>query len=318
MARRKRLLVPAETKSPETVTVSTPLARMPIATVAGEIAGQAALAEVAGAMEAAESEGRLIRHIAIDRIDRQVVNRDRTHYDADEMAALEASIAERGQQMPIEVMRRGGRFALISGTRRLLALDRLGETEVLALVRDPKDAVAAHVAMVEENEIRADLSFWERANLAVTTVNSGVFPDPRRAIDTLFARAPSSKRSKIARFVVVRKALGGTLRFPAAIPEKLGLALATAIETDPKVATRIADALRKTPPADAGAERRVLERALKAPTPDRPAPVEIAPGITLEGARGRVTLKGRGVDAAFLDALRDWAVSHAKRKAPSD
>ena len=157
-----------------------------------------------------------------------------------------------------------GRFGLISGLRRVLALREMGVAEVLAFVRKPESPATSYVAMVEENEIRAGLSFYERANIAVQAVGAGVYPNVQTAVKGLFAHVAPAKRSKILRFVVLRDALGRRLSFPTAIPEKLGLALASAIEADAAAATRITDALRKTPPADAAAERRVLERALKA------------------------------------------------------
>lgn len=325
MAKRKRLDVPTEPFSGGLETKSATLppassrARMPIADVAGDTAGRAALEEVAREMTAAEDEGRVVRRIGLGEIDLQHLNRDRLVFDEAEMTALKASLAARGQQTPIEVLRvSGGRYGLISGLRRVIALKALGETQVLALVRRPETAQAAYVAMVEENEVRADLSFYERANLAMTATNAGVYPTPKRAISELFAHASSAKRSKIAKFVTIRETLGKTLTFPAAIPEKLGLDLAAAIEADRSVATRIGDALRKTPPADAAAERRVIERALKAPKTARGAArVEIAPGVMLETKKGRAVLTGPGVTEAFAEALRGWAVSHAKAFPPS-
>ena len=146
----------------------------------------------------------------------------------------------RGQQTPIDVTDLGdGRFGLISGWRRLTALRTLhadtGDAAfatVRAVVRGAADAPAVYRAMIEENEIRADLSFYERANIAVVCTGQGVYPNPRRAVADLFAHAPSAKRSKILRFLVVREQLGRALTFPAAIPEKLGLRLAAALEAD--------------------------------------------------------------------------------------
>lgn len=287
---------------------------MPIAEVAGEAAGQAALEEVAVAMEAAEAEGRVIKRLSISDIDLQHLDRDRMVLDEDEMEALQSSIEARGQQVPIDVVRTGMRFGLISGLRRLEALRRAGATEVLALVREPETAAAAHIAMIEENELRANLSFWERANVAYVATSNGVFPDVRTAVATLFARAPAAKRSKIARFVELRRRLGQSLAFPTAIPEKLGLALANAIESDPKAARRITDALRKTPPATAEAERRVLERALKPATTAAASTSkqEVAPGIMVEAKAGRVVVRGKSVDDALVADLTKWLVSHAK------
>ena len=308
MAKRRRLELPGENGTfLETKSTYSGMSRMPIAEVAGDTAARAALDEVSQAMSLAEAEGRMVRRLAIDHIDLNHLNRDRMVLDPEEMAVLKASIESRGQQTPIEVLQlSSGRFGLISGLRRLEALKALGQTQVLAFVRHPESAAASYVAMVEENEIRAALSFYERANIAVQAVGAGVYPTAQAAVKGLFAHVAPAKRSKILRFVVLRETLGKALRFPAAIPEKLGLALAGAIEADRKVATRISDALRKTPPADAPAERRVLERALKAPGPATVAAEEIAPGVVLKAAKGRVTLSGKGVDAGFEAALRDW------------
>jgi len=318
MARRKRLDLPTEPFSAELETKSafTPRARMPIADVAGDTAGRAALEEVAAEMTAAETEGRVVKKIPIADVEIQHLARDRMVIDGEEMEVLKTSMATRGQQTPIEVVRTGATYGLISGMRRVAALKALGETHVLALVRRPETAEAAYLAMVEENEIRANLSYYERANIAVMAVGQGVYPTPKRAVAGLFAHASSAKRSKIAKFLIIRETIGKGLRFPAAIPEKLGLALASAIEADRSVATRLSGALRKTPPEDAAAERRAIERALKAPkeggAEDTPPDREVAPGVVLKAGRGRVALSGPGVDAAFVEALRDWAVSHAK------
>ncbi|WP_298922029.1 ParB N-terminal domain-containing protein [uncultured Roseobacter sp.] len=309
MAKRKRLEIPNEAliKPSETNPVRPTHGRMPIAEVAGDTAARAALDEVSQAMATAEAEGRVVRKLAMDSIEVDHLNRDRMVLDPDEMAALTASLTERGQQTPIEVLSLSkGRFGLISGLRRFHALRAMGMTEVLAFVRKPEGAAASYVAMVEENEIRAGLSFYERANIAVQAVGAGVYPDVRAAVKGLFAHVPAAKRSKILRFVVLREALGRQLQFPTAIPEKLGLALATAIEADKSIATRLSDALRKTPPADAAAERRVLERPLKAPVAPPSSPEEIAPGVTLKAGRGKLTLSGPAVDAGFEAALLDW------------
>ena len=309
MAKRKRLDLPLDSVSPvlETKSAFPPAARMPIADVAGDTAARAALEEVANAMATAEGEGRVVKKIDLSLIDTQHLNRDRMVIDEDDFDALKASIAERGQQTPIEVLQvSGGRFGLISGLRRVLALKELGAGDVLALVRRPETAQDAYVAMIEENEIRADLSFFERANIAVQAVRAGVFPTPARAIKTLFAHAPSAKRSKILKFVVLCNALGKRLQYPAAIPEKLGLALAGAIEADPKAATRIGDALRRGGITDAASERSVLERALQGPRPAAPKGETIAPGVTLEARKGRVVLSGPGVDGDLAEALKEW------------
>ena len=106
MAKRKRLEVPDEalTGSLETKSAFPGMSRMPIAEVAGDTSARAALDEVTQAMASAEAEGRVVRKLALDSIDVDHLNRDRMVLDAEEMATLTASLAERGQQTPIEVL----------------------------------------------------------------------------------------------------------------------------------------------------------------------------------------------------------------------
>lgn len=315
MAKRKRLELPEGPVYPNLETKSafppSPRAKMPIAKVAGDTAGQAALEEVAREMTAAEEEGRVVKKLPLAKIVNHHLSRDRMVLDDDDMEALKASIAARGQQAPIEVLRlSGGTFGLISGLRRMEALRQLGAKDVLALVRQPDGSQGAYQAMVEENEIRAGLSFYERANIAVVTVGQGVYPDVRAAVKGLFAHVPKAKRSKILKFVTIRETLGATLAYPAAIPEHLGFALAKAIEADRKVATSIGAALKKAKPESAADERRVLEAALKAPV-QAAVREEIAAGLRLERKAGRAVLSGKAVDAEFIDALRAWAAARA-------
>ena len=157
--------------------------------------------------------------------------------------------------------------------------------------------------------IRAPLSFYERARIAAEAADAGLYPDTGAAIAGLFAGATPSRRSKIAAFVAVHRALGSALRFPAAIPEKLGLGLARAL-ADPDLAPRLRDALRKAAPASAQAERRVLERALrKAPRPgagEEGAGEEVVPGLRLAAGRSRLTLSGPAVTPALARDLAAW------------
>lgn len=315
MAKRKRLEVPAETISADIETKSAfpaPRARMPIADVAGEVAGRAALEEVAREMTAAEEEGRVVKKLPLDQIVLRHLARDRMVLDEDEMTALMASLEARGQQTPIEVLPLGdGTYGLISGLRRMEALKRLGQGEALAIIRKPESSAAAYQAMVEENEIRADLSFYERAQIAVAAVRQGVYPNTKTAVKGLFAHAPATKRSKITKFVMICEELGSVLNFPTAIPEHLGLKLAQAIDGRPDYASGIASRLKGADAPDAASERAVLEAALKGPEPSKPARVDLGPGLRLETKAGRAVLSGKAVDDDFLTALADWAKARA-------
>lgn len=302
----------------------------PVARIAADAATQAALADLAAELQQARGEGRMILDLPLQAVEAGHLHRDRMHMDPEDMAALTASIRDRGQQMPIEVVALpGGRYGLISGARRLAALTALrdqapmqgqaGEgrfATVKALLRTFEDAPDAYLAMVEENEIRADLSFYERGRLADEAANLGVFENAAAAVKALFIHAPAPKRSKILSFVALHQSIGSALRFPEAIPEHLGLALVKALHRDSALAARLTADLHHAAPADAAAERALLEAALKpAPVPgtapDAPAEPaghheQIGAGLRMSARPGRIVLTGRAVTEDLMRDLADW------------
>lgn len=307
----------AATPAPDPARVSVP----PVARIAAEASAQAALDDLADELRQARESGRLILDLPLAAVEAGYLTRDRLHLDAEDMAALRASLTDRGQQMPIEVVAlSGGRYGLISGARRLAALRALaaetGEarfSRVQAILRPATAAPEAYLAMVEENEIRSDLSFYERGRLAHEAAHLGVFPSPAAAVKALFVHAAPAKRSKILSFVALHEALGDSLRFPEAIPEKLGLALVKALQSREGFAAGLVARLAAAP-ADPGAERAVLEQALRpdppppgaAPEPaDSPEVQDFGP-LRLTARPGRAVLSGRGVTPDFLAELADW------------
>lgn len=256
----------------------------PIAQVAGEAATAAALAEVSSELAAARAEGRMIEMLPLEVIDERHLVRDRLVQDEEEMTSLAESLRARGQQMPIEVIAlpapsAGKTHGLISGWRRLTALRRLyretGDSRfahVRAMVIAPESSQESYVAMVEENEIRVNLNHYERARIAVRAMQEGVYPTQRAALQGLFGNATRSKRSKIGTFVTLVEAFDEALHFPSAISEKLGLALAREMLRDPGFADALKERLRQTPRDSAGAEIRILARAVEERQPAPPAP----------------------------------------------
>jgi len=323
MAKRKRL-TPAqpgylEGPAPEVKAMRAGALPAPIAQVAAEASASAALEELSAAMQAARREGRLIETLPLESIDARHMVRDRLVQDEDEMQALIASLEARGQQTPIEVValpapRNGCTHGLISGWRRLSALGRLhqrtGEPRfatVKALVIAPDSAAAAYVAMVEENEIRADLSFYERARIALRACQEGVYPSQRAALQGLFGSATRSRRSKIGSFVPLVEALDGMLGFPAAISEKLGLALSKALQSDPGLAAAIGARLRADPPATAAEELAHLAAVLGRKPKRAQGATSAGPvAARFDAATGRIELTGDGVDATLFAALEAW------------
>ena len=105
-----------------------------------------------------------------------------------------------------------------------------GTRQVLALLRHPSEASEAYLAMVEENEIRVGLSYFERARIATKATDQGVYDSDKAALLSLFAAASRAKRSKIRSFLSVVRQLDGVLRFPQALGERLGLQLSKKLE----------------------------------------------------------------------------------------
>jgi len=79
-----------------------------------------------------------------------------------ELAELEASIRANGLLQPITVRPAGAGFELIAGERRFRAMQRIGWTDVPAIIRDIDDKALLTLAMVE-NLQRSDLNPIEEA-----------------------------------------------------------------------------------------------------------------------------------------------------------
>jgi len=273
MAKRKRLTPPnpafLDTPAPETKSMFTAPSKAPIADVARDASASAALNELTDTMARARDDGRMVVQLPLDQIELDHLVRDRVVVEEAEMRTLMASLRSRGQQAPIEVMQLDDtRYGLISGWRRCKALamiakqDRDYEPTVLALLRRPEDASDAYLAMVEENEIRVDLSYFERARIVSKAVEEGVFAMERTALQELFRAASRAKRSKIGSFLPVVRALDGHLRYPHVLSERLGLALAQALTEDAGFADRLRAALGQAEAQSAEVETAVLVKSL--------------------------------------------------------
>jgi ParB family chromosome partitioning protein len=99
----------------------------------------------------------------------------------------------------------------------------------MAFVRPSYESGALYTAMVEENELRAQLTPYERGHIAVMSARLGAFVDTEAAIETIFAAASKAKRSKIRSFAYVHEELGDMLQFPTDLSERNGLRLAYAL-----------------------------------------------------------------------------------------
>lgn len=332
MAKRKRL-TPAEINALEPGTQRAPAnkslgsyplggappvaTRAPIAQVAAETAAQAALQEVVNEMQSAKAEGRMLQSIALDAIDADHLVRDRMVSDADEMDVLKTSLKARGQQIPIEVVDLDeGRFGLISGWRRLSAFKELyleSNAEKFAkiecLLRRPDTAADAYQSMIEENEVRVGLSYYERARIAAMAAKQGVYPTAQLAVRGLFVSASRSKRSKIMSFLILHDALGDTLRFPSGLGERVGLSLAKAMQEDVGLGEQLKVTLRSLKPANVREEQAMVQDVMAKPTNARAVQLkstEILPGMRLVVGRQKFNLTGPQVTEKLIGELQAW------------
>ena len=262
--------------------------------------------EMAETLRRARDEGRMVLELPLDAIAPDHLARDRLPAEDAEAVALRESLRLHGQRMPIEVTPLAGAlpYGLISGWRRLEALKALhaetGEARfatVQALVRRPETAADAYVAMVEENEIRVGLSQYERARVAARATERGVFESEKAALLALFATASRPKRSRIRAFLEIYHALDGSLRFPAQLPERLGLALVERIRAGGGRAH--GGGARRGRPADAGGRA----------GDSRPRGAGAAAGARGGGQRGRAPARA----AARASAARAHADAAAER-----
>jgi ParB family transcriptional regulator, chromosome partitioning protein len=358
MARRRLLIDESELRTLERPGAA-PSA--PIAHLAGEAAAEqgreiASLREAAaeaGRLKAAEAEGRVLADVPLDRIDHGFLARDRilpaddgARDGADEAElALRASILEHGQRMPVELVAftpeqgRALPYGLISGWRRLRALKALhAETgdarfaTARAIVRREASLAPAFVAMVEENEIRVGLSFYERGRIAALAARQGAFATADAAVDALFAAGSPARRSKIRSFLAIHEALDDVLVWPEALGERLGLKLAQALKRGE--ADRICEGLRAGASAYRSAEdEQARIQALIAgtrgtrkpspgdrgcgPDPCRPEVIDLPSGIRIErrtfSAHTDLRLSGTGLDEARLAAAIEAAIEAVRR-----
>ncbi len=268
-------------------------------------------------------------------IDADALTRDRTAIDAEAMAELQASILANGLRQPVELYafedpapsRTGPTqlYGLISGHRRLLAVRALHAltganrfAAIPAFLREPASIEAALLAMVEENEIRAEISAWERGRVAVTARDRGTFATIEEAVEKLFPAASRQKRARLRQFATVVEEFDGLL----AAPEKLGvrntLRLANACRLG--YADLIRAALAAAGQGDRAAQWDLVEPILReaddpnlndpSAPPGRPRRVSTPRhALTIRRERTRhgynLHFTGRGATSLLMDAVFD-------------
>ncbi|MGD9476108.1 ParB/RepB/Spo0J family partition protein [Shinella sp. G-2] len=121
--------------------------------------------------------------------------------DPDWVAALREDMMHRGHHTPIQVVDLGGRYQLIKGLRRMLAVEQLGHVYIDALVQSPaqfgSDA-ALRLRQISAQIMRRELSVLDRAvNVAswraIYETTTGMIRPGRKSIRVKFD--PNSEES---------------------------------------------------------------------------------------------------------------------------
>lgn len=231
--------------------------------------------------------GNLIEDISIDSIDANYFVRDRLVHDHDAFEELKDSIRRQGQKTPIEVTvisSKPLRYGLVSGWRRLHAIRELGDHPGFLTVKARvirHDLYSAMVAQSAENEMRENISPFERGIFIARAVEAGAFDNVSHAIESMFGAASAAKKSKIRSFVKLFGYIGDNVRHPDGITEAMGLKLLQHLEAgegDLKLVKMLKQAPAERTKAD---ELKILKEFLV-----------IARG--LQGSGSAPTQKGRG------------------------
>lgn len=346
MAKRTKLTAPSaeemaaldETFRSENRTRPNP-ATAPIASVAAESAlsldGEPAQQKLnrldAEKLRAAQAKGLLITEIPTAKINPMAMIRDRTVIDDAELTELKISIRGSGLRLPIEVYPTADGYALLSGYRRLMAVKALAEINsatkeydtIKAIIRPPADTAEAFKAMVEENEIRSNLSHFERGRIAVIAAKEGAFANTEEAINALFLSASAAKRSKVKSFAEIFECLGDLLAYPENLNERRGLRLAGALRQGGEARLRAAlgSGAYSSPEAEWAAVESTVEALMAEPAdavrrgrpklPPTPGwngdTLTLSSGISLRKERDSqsyiIRLTGKGLNPDIMDSL---------------
>lgn len=176
-----------------------------------------------------------IESLPIDQIDPDILIRDRSHENPAALDDLVRSITDIGLRQPIEVFgltpheHNPALYGLISGHRRLQAFRKLGHSEIPAILCNPADIPAAMAAMVAENEVRSQITPWEKGRLIASLIADNAYPDPDAAIAALYPSATRQQRARIRNCHLVYETFDRRLKTPERLTTAQIDRLATAL-----------------------------------------------------------------------------------------
>jgi ParB family chromosome partitioning protein len=241
-----------------------------------------------------------VHRIPLTEIDGAALTRDRSGLDEAALTELRLSIAASGLRIPIELFelsepRPPHRYGLLSGLRRLHAFQALQEltgqeryTAIPAFLRAPGSMAEALAAMVEENEIRAELSPWERGRIAWIAHRQEIFGTIEEAVAKLYPAADRMKRARLRSVAYLVEELDGFLTNPEGLNQHRLLRLEAAFRAGfgDVIRTALAESTLEDPQTQWQLLLPILTEA-ENPSPNAPKP---RPGRPRRVYRPRKTL----------------------------
>ncbi len=178
--------------------------------------------------------------LPLDQIAEDLLPRDRVALDPVALSELENSILISGLRQPIEVCELnapdddGRRYGLISGMRRLTVFRRNHGSDprfdaIPAFIRPARDIADAMAQMVAENEMRAQISPWEKGRIVMQAWLGDHFDTLDAAVDGLFRGVDRRNRTRIRAIADVVDQFDGSLDAPETLSQAKLLRLAGAL-----------------------------------------------------------------------------------------
>lgn len=255
----------------------------------------------------AELKSRAVFEVAPELIDNAGLE-DRIGGEDDGITALADSMAEYGQQVPV-LLRKSpsheGRYEVVYGRRRVAALKQAG-LPVKAMLRELNDRDLM-IAQGQENALRKDLSFIERANFARQMRDSGF---ERKVI----CDALAVDKTVISRMLSVADAL------PTGLLHAIGAAPAVGrdrwLELVERIRDRDIDAVISAVSGESSDQR--FETIFRKLAPRRPARPRAEPPEAILGAGHKILGEFSRKDGALTlsfsardsDGFEDWLLTH--------
>lgn len=266
-----------------------------------------------------------ITHIPLSQINPDALTRDRSVIITQELEALKQSLLTSGLRQPVEVfdMADDG-YALISGYRRLIAVQQLFQetadvrwAKIPAFIRQPMTGLPALALVVEENEMRSQVSPWERGRIIHVAVEQGLAANLDDAQLALFPQAGRMARYRLRVIARAVQVMDEAFQAAEEWSERQCMRLAQAVDAGfaPHMEAALNDVAEVSGPAEWAAVEPYVTEAETIPIDQKPIgnrPRRLAnpqPGLTVRREKVRngyaLIIAGERANAALAERVFD-------------